>query len=137
MKKIFIALILATISLLASAQDKESALTGYIEKANTLCPIQYGDGWTVESFTCENDTVVTTITVHGEAANYLPMIAANADAVKRMWLGQMMKYGENWNRLIEMVVAEKLTFQVNLQSDDKSTTITFVFTTDELSRAQL
>ena len=134
MNKLFSIIAFVLMALLCVAQNNESTLDVYIAKANAQCPISFSDGWTVESFTASTDTVTMTITLAGQAAGYLPMMAAYAPMVKIMWLGQMSIYGERWNQLVELVVAEDKTLAVLLRSQDKASDLTFVFTTEELKK---
>ncbi|MBR1804708.1 MAG: hypothetical protein IJ775_07410 [Muribaculaceae bacterium] len=133
MKKLFLIIALMLLPVVCNAQNADSALNQYLEKANSLCPIVFSDGWTVDSFACEGDTITASITVAGGAASYLPMMAANAERMKKMWIGQMPQYGERWNRLVELVVAEGKSLLVLLQTEDKATSATFVFNPEELT----
>lgn len=130
-KKFVAVVVVLLFPLLLSAQ---SALEQYVSDANSRCPLTYSDGWSVEAFSCVCDTVTADIKLSGEAAGYLPMLASNAEAVKGMWLGQMSLYGEQWNRLVRLVVAEGKTLAVVLRNDDKTLVVRMVFTPDELKQ---
>ena len=130
MKKYSLIIICALFSILCMAQN--SALDDFVAKADSRCPISYNDNWTVESFTSGNDTVTTTIALRGEAANYLPMIAANAGMVKNIWLGQMAQYGEEWNNFAALVADENKTLVVMLHDEANVTSVAFSFSPDEL-----
>ena len=135
MKKFSLIITCVLFSILCMAQN--SALDDFIASANSRCPMTFSDAWTVESFTCESDTVTTTIALTGEAANYLPMIAANAGMVKNMWLGQMAQYGEEWNNFAALVAGENKTLVVMLHSKDNATSVAFTFSPDELKTSKL
>ena len=124
----------ALFSVLCMAQN--SALEDFIANANSRCPITFNDGWAVESFTCENDTVTTTITLTGGVANYLPMIAANADLVKKVWLGQVAQYGERWNDFASLVAEENKTLVVMLRGEANAASVALTFSPDDLKASE-
>ena len=132
LRKLLMLIILGLPTLFAVAQDAGGSFEQFIAKANSYCPIVFRDGWTVESFTCENDTVTTKISITGEAANYLPMIAANAEKMKQLWLGQMSQYGKQWNNLVDIVVANDKTLAIVLEGQSKEMSVVFLFTPNEL-----
>lgn len=134
LNKLFFVIACTLLPVVCAAQEPASLLPQFVEMANSHCPIAFADGWTVESFACGQDTVTISVTVAGDAAKSLPMLAANAETVKKMWLGQLPKYGDTWNRFIELVVAEDKTLVAVLCAKDGTSSASFVFTPEELHR---
>ena len=117
---------------LCSAQESVSQPENYVSQMNDKCPREFADGWIVEGFTLDGDTLAVTITVSDAVAAYLPMIKANADQTKAMWIQQMPQYGSYWNQLVELLLAAQKQLVVNLRSSDGKTEVIFVFQPDEL-----
>ena len=71
-----------------------------------------------------------------DAAQYLPMMAANAKQMKTMWIRQIPQYGPYWNKMVERVVAMRKTLVVDLKASEGDNHATFVFSPDELAPKQ-
>ena len=118
------------------AQEETMTLNDFVSQLNAACPRVLNDGWTVNSFTLDADTLSVSITVADDAAQYLPMMAANAKQMKTMWIRQIPQYGPYWNKMVERVVAMRKTLVVDLKASEGDNHATFVFSPDELAPKQ-
>lgn len=129
LKLFLLIMLVAMLPLLVLAQDEKSEpdLNKFVAELNAKCPIDFADGWQVNSFVNSEDAVSVIITVAPSVEAYIPYMAANADQMKQMWLQQMQQYGQMWNSLIDLVVDNNKNFVITLKAPSSDAQAQFVF----------
>lgn len=116
MKKVIISTLLSMVIGICFASPSE-ALQNLVMEMNQDCPIEYQDGWNVNSFKLSDNMLGINIEITGEMAQYFPMMRANAAMLKSQWINTLPNYGEHWNRLIEMSVKDAIPVTVTLVTE--------------------
>ena len=98
------------------AQDTTAiALEDYVEELNSRCPIDYKDGWSINSFTMVEDRyALVDIGLPSSVSMFFSTLTADNDKVKRLWIKQLKQYGEFWERFVDMLVAADRRLVINL-----------------------
>lgn len=130
--------VLALLPLLLLAQDnnKEPERNTFVAELNAKCPIAFNDGWQVNSFNTDADTVSVVITVAANVETYLPYMAANADQVKQMWLQKMHQYGPMWNTLIDLAISKNHSVVITLKAPSSEAQAQFTFLPSDFVKQQ-
>lgn len=111
------------------AQDEEAVdYDAYIADLNARCPIDYEGGWMITSFAVKGDTTCVEVETPSVLSGFLPMLTANTENVKRMWLNQLSQYGDSWKRFAEMMVAANRSLALILRpkGSEVSAVVTFI-----------
>ena len=131
MKKYLFCLLMAftLLPVAGFAQDEEAIdYDAYIADLNARCPIDYEGRWMITSFAVKGDTTCVEVETPSVLSGFLPMLTANTENVKRMWLNQLSQYGDSWKRFAEMMVAANRSLALILRpkGSEVSAVVTFV-----------
>lgn len=117
----------------AFAQDSASVdVEEYIEALNDSCPMSFGKGWGVNSFTLVGgDYALVDLQLPSSISMVLTVLtedADNSDNVRRMWIKQFKTFGERWTGFVDRMVEQERRIVVNLRpkGSDETELITFL-----------
>lgn len=133
--RIFILLVAFMLPIMASAQEQDDTVDfdAYLTELNAKCPIVYNDDWAINSLTTSGDSVILEIKVPAVLEAYLPLLSGDSDGVKKLWINQMKLYGEQWDKLVDIIVRAKRSFVLSLLPDGGDTPYTIVFNPSDFS----
>ena len=133
---IWVALLLCPLSGLAleifGAQDLDS----YVLQLNVLCPITCGDQWAVNSVTADGDTVWVELEAPGVLDVFLSTLTEDSPGVKRLWKNQMLSFGNQWERLMDLLVEAGHSLVLFIRPQDSDSSAYVAFNPDELKNEQ-
>ena len=129
-KCIFLCLcVLSLFPLVGVAQDTTAVeLEEYVEQLNDQCPIDYKDGWCINSFTMVEDRyALVDMGLPSSLSMFFSTLTADKDNVKRLWVRQLEQYGERWNHFVDLLVAADRRLVINMCPEDceKSALLSF------------
>lgn len=91
----------------------------YIEELNAQCPIEYKDDWGLNSLTMVGERyALVDVMIPSSLSMFLSTLTGEGENVKRMWIKQLKQYGEQWNRLVDLLVAKDRRLVVLLRPED-------------------
>ena len=122
------------IMVLAQEQDESVNFDAYVAQLNAKCPIVYGDGWAINSFTTSGDSAIVEITVPAVLEAYMPLLSGDSAGVKKIWINQMDQYGEQWKRFVEMMVSVDRSLVLRMIPEDSETSATIVFDPSDFAK---
>ena len=99
--------VVASIAMTALSQDMivYGDFDTYVAMLNETCPIEYRDAWSVTSFVADGDTVRVEVSTPASLAGFMGMLIGDGENVKKMWVNQLMIFGNPWadffNRLVK------------------------------------
>ncbi|MBQ9555709.1 MAG: hypothetical protein IJV05_05745 [Muribaculaceae bacterium] len=116
-----------SIPLAAQVQDSTDVDT-YVTQLNAQCPIDFTDGWGVNSFTMVGDRyALVDIKTPSNLSMILSSISSGTDNVKRLWIRQLKQYGDRWNRFVDRMVDADLRIILNLHPEGSRETALIIF----------
>lgn len=120
---------------MVQAQETDSvALDQKVERLNDLCPISYGDEWGVNSFTLVGNYALADIMVPTNLSMFLPMLTEDTENAKRLWLKQLLTYGEEWKSFVDAMVGADRSIVINIHPKDKKKTALIYFAPDDFKK---
>lgn len=123
-------LLLLALPSLAHSQQASSIgdRAAYVDSLNSQCPINYDDGWGVNSFTMVGDRyALVDVKLPATLSMFLSRLGSNTQNVKKMWVGQLKQFGEQWNHFVDRMVEAGCNIVINLRPEgsDKTALLTF------------
>ena len=108
MGKCRILLLLAVLlgTMVTHAQEETSAsVFDQVEELNSMCPLNYGADWGVNSFTMVGDNyALADMMIPSNLSMILTELSAEGDKVKRLWIDQFKEYGTRWQGFVDLMV---------------------------------
>jgi len=98
----------------------------FVEEFNSMCPIDYKDGFAARSFTpVDTNYVLVDLQVPASISMFLSALTSDNDNVRKMWISQLKLYGERWHTFIDLLVANNRPLIINLRPQGSEDTVLF------------
>lgn len=126
------AAILSIFAIPTNATEPIEDLKDYVTALQSQCPIDFQDGWVVQSFEVNNDATTVTFTLNVEPDQFA-QIKSNQEMLRLVFISNKGSYGERWGKLVELTAkaGKPLTIDmIPLTGDD---VISLTYTPQELS----
>jgi len=89
---------------LCFSQSREDVrLDSCVQEMSGRCPIDQGKGWVINSIEAKGDTVAVELLTPALLNGFLSMLMGDGVNVKRLWLGELMGYGDSWKQMFELM----------------------------------
>lgn len=133
MNKLVALLFVLLFPLAGFAQDEETVnLDSYIWQLSAQCPCDVGDGWIITSVLSIGDTVTVEIEVQEMLGGFIGMLTANNKKTKRLWIDQVLQFGDPWERLVNLLAEEGRCLLLVLGTHDDTKMAQLLITPDEI-----
>lgn len=131
--RLYILLLSLLLSVQCFGQDQvPEDIDAYITELNAQSPILDGNDWALTSFAAVGDTVNVELQAPKNLSMFLSMLTSKNDNVRRLWYKQLSQFGDSWNHLVELVVANNRTLILTLRPEDTDVEGKVIFTPDKL-----
>lgn len=119
MGKCRILLLLAVLlgTMVTHAQEEaDASVFDQVEELNSMCPLNYGADWGVNSFTMVGDNyALADMMIPSNLSMILTELSAEGDKVKRLWIDQFKEYGTRWQGFVDLMVETNHRIVINLR----------------------
>ena len=113
----------------AAAQDEAPAdIESYVLGLNEQCPFDFGDGLSLKSFVVNGDTVGIVYQVPVNLGAFLPLLTADDDRARNLWLRELSRECGLWDGFIKRVVATARPMAIYFKPKGKAIAATLVYT---------
>lgn len=131
---LWVALLLFPLWGLAQECVETQDVDAYVAELSAQCPIACGDDWTVTSVTADVDTAWVELEAPGVLGIFLSTLTEDSPGVKRLWKNQMLGFGQQWVRLVDLLVEADRPMVLVIRPQDSDSSSSVIFSPEDLKR---
>lgn len=116
MNKLFALLAVLLLPLAGYAQFEDAmSLDIYVWQLSAQCPCEVEKDWTITSVYAIGDTVTLELETPALLGGYLPVLTADSEKTKSLWVQHVAHYGQIWKDLLDYSSREMRWFLLALR----------------------
>lgn len=117
MNKLFVILLclLASAFPLRGVAQEEIVLDTCIERLSAQCPVNVGEGWTINSLLDDGEAIVLELVTPASLKGFLSMLTGDSENVKRLWTRHILQFGDQWETLLKQLETQGRTLKLLLK----------------------
>lgn len=86
-----------------------------IERLSTQCPVNVGEGWTINSLLDDGEAIILELVTPASLKGFLSMLTGDSENVKRLWTRHILQFGDQWEALLKQLETKGRTLKLLLK----------------------